>query len=76
MEVDERVLDDSHQLIGIDELAKMIDRKRNTIRVDVTRRPDTLPPKVKLPGSRRVLFKKDDVKKWIDSFTEGEKDGS
>ena len=63
-------LEQSHQLIGLKELAKMLDRKLSTLQVDVTRRPDTLPPKVILPGSRRVVFKKVDVQKWIDDHTE------
>ena len=57
---------DDHRLIGIDELSLMLDRSTNTLRVDSTRRPETLPPRVKLPGSRRILFKIGDVRKWID----------
>ena len=65
------MLDEDYRLIGIEELAKLLDRKKGTVRVDITRRPNTLPPKVSLPGSRRVVFKLGDVKKWIDQYTEG-----
>lgn len=53
------------QLLTIDDLAKILRRSPSTIRCDVTRRPETLPPPVRVPGGRRVLWREEDVQAWI-----------
>lgn len=55
-------------LIGIKELADIIQRSPNTIAAEVTKAPHKLPPRLKLPGSRRVLWKREDVMMWIDQY--------
>lgn len=55
-----------HTLIGIPELAELIGRRESTVRADVTRRPHTLPPRTKLPGSNRVLWHPEDVIAWLE----------
>lgn len=58
--------DDPARLIDIDELAKLLNRSKNTVRVDITRRPHTLPPQIKLPGSRMIRWRLKDVRDWIE----------
>ncbi len=53
------------RLIGINELAAMIGLSPKTVRVEVTRRPHVLPPRVIFPGGRRVLWRLIDVTKWM-----------
>ena len=53
------------QLLTVDDLAKLLRRSVSTVRSDVTRRPETLPPPVRVPGGRRVLWRAEDVQAWI-----------
>lgn len=55
------------QLLTIEELSKLIHKSVASIRSDVVRSPRKLPPIVKLPGNRRVLFR--DVQQWIDNHS-------
>jgi len=36
-----------------------------TLKCDVSRRPHTVPPRVKFPDSRRVRWREEDVHEWI-----------
>ena len=53
------------QTLTIDDLAKVLNRSPATIATEVSKNPDKLPPRLRLPGSRRVLWLKEDVEKWI-----------
>lgn len=55
------------QLTTIPELSQILRRAESTIRVDVTRRPHALPPILRVPGSRSILFV--DVEGWIKKHT-------
>ena len=54
------------ELITIDELALKIRKSPQTIYNDLKRNPKSLPPRVTLPGTRRVLFS--GVDEWIKSY--------
>jgi predicted DNA-binding transcriptional regulator AlpA len=47
------------------ELAAILHRKESTIKVDATRRPHTLPPRLKIPGTKRLLWLESDVSAWL-----------
>lgn len=51
--------------IGIKELSVLLRRAPGTIRVDVSRRPHTLPPTLRLGGSKKVMWLLSDVEEWI-----------
>lgn len=55
------------QLMTVEELAKLIHKTPLSIYTDLARNPHRLPPVVRLPGSRRVLFQ--DVLEWIASHS-------
>ena len=74
MEVEEKLIDEVNQLLGITEVARMLNKAHGTVRVDATRRPETLPKRTHLPGSRRVLFRRGDVLDFIKQYG-GEIDG-
>lgn len=53
------------QTLTIKDLANLLNRSPATIATEVTKSPHKLPPRLHLPGSRRVLWLKEDVEKWI-----------
>lgn len=55
------------KIVGIAFLAPLIGRAESTIRVDVSRRPETLPPRLKIPGSSKVMWLESDVLTWLES---------
>ena len=57
-------------LITVDELSKLIRKSVPSIYSDLNRNPSSLPPSIRLPGSRRVLFHPETVKSWIAAHTD------
>lgn len=53
------------KILKIDDLAKILRKSPVTIRVDVSRRPQTLPPRLVMPGSNRVIWAESDVNEWL-----------
>jgi predicted DNA-binding transcriptional regulator AlpA len=53
------------KLLKIKDLAEILGRSPVTVRVDVSRRPETLPPRIVMPGSNRVVWDEEDVKTWL-----------
>jgi len=53
------------QTLTIADLALILNRSPATIATEVTKAPHKLPPRLHLPGSRRVLWYQEDVEKWI-----------
>lgn len=58
------------ELLDIVDLARILRRSVNTVRSDVTRRPETLPPRVRVPGGRKVLWRAQDVAAWLEEKVE------
>lgn len=65
-----REVNDPLVLLGIEELAAVLHRSPKTISSDVTRRPETLPPRVRVPGGRKVLWRAQDVAAWLEKNVE------
>lgn len=57
---------DLDPFLYVRDMAILLNRKESTIRSDVTRRPHTLPPITKLPGSNRVRWHRQVVDEWIE----------
>lgn len=53
------------KLLNIQDLSKLLHRSETTIAAEVTKAPHKLPPRLKLPGARKVLWLEEDVRKWI-----------
>lgn len=51
--------------LGVEELAVLLRRKPDTIRSDARRRPNTLPPRIVIPGTTKLLWLEEDVADWI-----------
>lgn len=54
--------------LDANDLARMLKRAPDTIRTDARRRPASLPPRLKIPGSGRLLWLEEDVKIWLESL--------
>lgn len=60
----------SLQLLTLDELAAILGRSPQTIRRDLRRNPDAVPPRVQLPGTRLLRWRAIDVDAWLASHAE------
>ena len=54
------------KIVDIEYMATLLHKSIRTIEVDVTRRPETLPPRLVIPGSRKVLWLEADVFAWLE----------
>lgn len=57
------------ELLTVGELARLLKKKPSTIYSDLVRRPQSLPPVFRAPGSRRPLFV--NARSWILANTAG-----
>lgn len=51
--------------LDIDELAKIIRRRPSSILSDLVRKPESLPPHFKAPGTRKPLWLPSTVENWL-----------
>jgi predicted DNA-binding transcriptional regulator AlpA len=52
-------------LLTVDQLSAFIQKSVASIRSDVTRNPQALPPICRLPGTKRLLWRVQDVEAWL-----------
>lgn len=52
-------------LLDVSELAAFLRKSVASVRRDASTYPERLPPRLKLPGNRRLLWRQDDVVKWL-----------
>lgn len=52
-------------LLTVDDLSGYIHKSVTSIRSDVTRNPHSLPPICRLPGTKRLLWRAEDVERWL-----------
>lgn len=53
------------ETMGIAELAALLHKSEKTIKKDVSVAPWRLPPRVKIPDSRRVMWLRETVIDWL-----------
>ena len=53
--------------LDIEDLSKILHRIPQTIRKDLCRRPESLPPRLVIPGSRKLIWLEQDVRNWLDN---------
>lgn len=66
---------DNIRMLRAEDLAPLLGRAASTIKTDVRRRPETLPPRFKVPGSNRLMWLEADVLAWIEQHRAGAKRG-
>ncbi len=54
-------------VVGPEYLVPLIHRTVETIKVDARRKPDSLPPRLKIPGSSKLLWLETDIAEWLQS---------
>lgn len=54
-------------VVGPEYLVPLLHRTVETIKVDARRKPDSLPPRLKIPGSSKLLWLESDVVAWLQS---------
>lgn len=54
------------ELTTVEQLSAMIHKAESSIRSDLIRNPQSLPPRHPIPNCRRILFR--DVDLWLESF--------
>lgn len=58
------------QTLTIADLADLLNKSPSTVATEASKSPHKLPPRLRLPGSRRVLWLKSDVENWINEHRE------
>jgi predicted DNA-binding protein (UPF0251 family)/predicted DNA-binding transcriptional regulator AlpA len=54
------------KLVGPEYLATLLHKTVATIRADISRRPQSMPPRVMIPDSRKLLWLESEVLSWLD----------
>ena len=57
-------------LLSVEQLARLIHKSPSSVRSDASRNIDALPPVCRLPGSKRLLWRREDVSAWIARFVQ------
>ncbi|MDM0108679.1 helix-turn-helix domain-containing protein [Variovorax sp. J22R24] len=52
----------------LDDIAHVLGRSAGTIKRDLRRNPDAVPPRLQLPGTKLLRWRQQDVQTWLDSF--------
>ena len=58
-------------LLTVEQLSSYIHKSVASIRSDATRNPASLPPICRLPGTKRLLWRIEDVEGWIAQHVHG-----
>jgi predicted DNA-binding transcriptional regulator AlpA len=58
----------STTLLDLQALARLLGHSPHTIRRDLRRNPDAVPPRLQLPGTRLLRWREADVLPWLDQF--------
>lgn len=58
-------------LLTVEQLSQYLHKSVASIRSDATRNPQSLPPICRLPGTKRLLWRVEDVEHWLASHVQG-----
>lgn len=56
--------------LGVQQISELLHKSINTIYMDVNRRPNSLPPRLIIPGSAKLLWLESDVRDWLEKCRE------
>lgn len=57
-----------NNLLSVEQLSACLHKSVASIRSDATRNPKSLPPMCRLPGTKRLLWRAEDVEQWLATF--------
>lgn len=63
------------KMLRAEDLVPLLGRAVSTIKTDARRRPETLPPRFKIPGSNRLRWLEADVLAWVEEQRKKSKRG-
>lgn len=63
-------------LLTVEQLAEYLRKSVASIRSDATRNPMSLPPICRLPGTKRLLWRQEDVDAWLARYVEANSETS
>jgi hypothetical protein len=55
------------KIVGLEYLVPITRKSLATLLTDISRNPEALPPRLMLPGSRKIMFIEDVVIDWVNS---------
>ncbi len=55
------------RLLEIEEVAEILGRSPETIKKDIRRNPNAVPPRLYVPGTRWLRWRPSDVQAWLDA---------
>lgn len=55
-------------IVGPEYIAELLGLEESTVKTDVRRKPQSLPPRLMIPGSSKLRWVEEDVLDWINSF--------
>lgn len=58
------------QILTVEQLGALIHKSPSSIRSDASRKPEVLPPICRLPGNKRLLWRREDVLAWVEGFVQ------
>lgn len=58
-------------LLTVEQLSQFLHKSVPSIRSDATRNPRSLPPLCRLPGNKRLLWRAEDVERWVSMHVTG-----
>jgi hypothetical protein len=62
---------ESFETLTVEDMAVLLHKDVTSIRSDVLRNPRSLPPVLRLPGNRRLLWRRTDVDVWLAAHVVG-----
>lgn len=60
-------------LLDLKDVAHLLGRSTQTIKRDLRRNPDAVPPRLQLPGTRLLRWREQDVEAWLAAHAAAQK---
>ena len=54
------------KIVGIKYICELLNKTERTIRADIVRKPQCVPPPIIIPGTNLLLWKTDVIDDWLD----------
>lgn len=54
------------KIVGIKHICELLNKTERTIRADIVRKPQCVPPPIIIPGTNLLLWKTDVIDDWLD----------
>jgi hypothetical protein len=61
---------DSQKLLDLDDLSNLLGRSPDTIKKDMRRNPEAVPPRLVLPHTRLLRWRVRDVETWLEQYVQ------